>query len=240
VHSTQQRLEGGKEKRMASIVRRRTGNSTRYDVRWRDPDGRVRTKTFRLRHDADSWRRTVEAAEVAGVVSDPQRGRTPVGELAQRWLASSPAKRTTSLARDRGIVTGHVLPVLGGRPVGSITRADVQALVDGWSRTNAASTVGRQYSCLRAMFAYAEAAELIARSPCRGIRVPRVRLVDRPQLDGDVLKRVADNVGAAHGVMVWLGAVLGLRWAEAAGLTVGDVDVLGRMVTVRHQLGRDG
>ena len=39
--------------------------------------------------------------------------------------------------------------------------------------------------------------------------------------------------------MVWVGAVLGLRWAEVAGLTVGSLDLLRHSLTVVEQLGRD-
>ena len=40
--------------------------------------------------------------------------------------------------------------------------------------------------------------------------------------------------------MIYLGAVLGLRWAECAGLRVGRLDLLRSTVTVAEQLGRDG
>ena len=82
-----------------------------------------------------------------------------------------PDQAGSSLARDRSIIEHYVRPSLGGRPIGAVTRAEVQALVDGWTQAQAASTVGRQYSCLRAMFAYAEAAELIMKTPCRSIRL---------------------------------------------------------------------
>jgi integrase len=39
--------------------------------------------------------------------------------------------------------------------------------------------------------------------------------------------------------MVWLGAVLGLRWSEVAGLRVGRLDVLRRTVTVAEAVTRD-
>jgi len=38
--------------------------------------------------------------------------------------------------------------------------------------------------------------------------------------------------------MIWLGAVLGLRWGEAAGLRVGNVDVLRKTVTIAEQVTR--
>lgn len=39
--------------------------------------------------------------------------------------------------------------------------------------------------------------------------------------------------------MVWLGAVLGLRWGEVAALHVRDVDLLGGDLHVRHSLTKD-
>ena len=40
--------------------------------------------------------------------------------------------------------------------------------------------------------------------------------------------------------MMWAGAVLGLRWAEAAGLTVDRLDILGGKLTIDRQLAASG
>ena len=40
--------------------------------------------------------------------------------------------------------------------------------------------------------------------------------------------------------MMWLGATLGLRWAEVAGLRVEHIDVLGGKVAIDRQLARSG
>lgn len=226
---------------MASIKPRSTaGGARRYDVRWRLPDGSARSKAFDLRRNAEAFKRTVEAEELAGVVVDRRAGRQSVSQLAEVWLRSNPTKRASSLLRDETITRCHVLPALGSTSVGAVTRADVQRLVDGWAVPQAASTVGRQYSCLRAMFAYAEAAEMIGRTPCRGIRLPKTSLVERPALDADQLERLADALGPDQAPMMWLGAVGGLRWGECAALAVGGVDLLAGRVTVSQQLGRDG
>src|ERR1039458_7209067 len=87
---------------------------------------------------------------------------------------------------------------------------------------------------------WAEASEMIGRTPCRDIRLPQVRLVDRPYLDAKELARLATALGPDQAPMMWLGAVLGLRWPEAAGLTVSGFDRKRNEVTVGHQLGRDG
>lgn len=226
---------------MAHVTKRttRTGEN-RYDVEWRLPDGKVRTKTFTRRKDADAFRATVETERLRGVVVDPRGARTPFSDIAEAWLVARTAKRASSVARDRAIIDHHISPTLGNRAVGSITKADVQALVDSWTAEKAASTVGRQYSCLRAIFAYAQDDEKIAKNPCRGIRLPQVRLVTRPHLTPDDLGRLADALGPDQAVMMWLGAELGLRWAEAAGLTVDRLDLLGNEITVDRQLTRTG
>ncbi len=48
---------------MASIVKRTTTRGPRYDVRYRDPVGQVRAKTFPRRSDADRYARNYEGRE---------------------------------------------------------------------------------------------------------------------------------------------------------------------------------
>jgi len=76
-------------------------------------------------------------------------------------------------------------------------------------------------------------------SPCgRWIRLPRVRLVDRPELRAQDFEQLATALGPDQAPMMWLGATLGLRWAEAAGLTVSRIDTKARTITVDRQLSR--
>jgi integrase len=93
---------------------------------------------------------------------------------------------------------------------------------------------------LRAMFSFAEDSDRLARTPCRGIRLPHVRLVDLPELGADRLEALAEVLGNDQAVMMWIGAVLSLRFAEAAGLTVGALDQLDGSIRVQQQLDRNG
>jgi integrase len=52
------------------------------------------------------------------------------------------------------------------------------------------------------------------------------------------LLRLANSMVEEFAPMVWLGAVLGLRWGEVAGLRVGRIDLLRRTVTVAEQVTR--
>jgi len=144
-----------------------------YDARVRVGDKEL-SQAFKRRKDADAWAATMETNRLRGVVPSPSQSKRPFRAVAEEWLAAGTMKRASSVERDRAILMNHVYPSLGDRPLASITRADVQAIVDSWAAKQSPSTVGRQYSCFRAVFGYAEAAELMTKpSPCgRWIRTP--------------------------------------------------------------------
>ena len=211
-------------------VRKRDGRRV-YDVRLRDHDGREYSKTFLIKREADEFEAAERTDRSGGEWIGPRLPSARLSELADHRLASNPAKRPRTFDRDREIVGAAAAAFGPLRRVVSVTRTDVQRLVDIWRAELAPSTVRRMYSAVRAMFNYAEAAELIARSPCRHIRLPAAELVDRPALEVEQLAAVADGLGG-HGPMVWLGAVLGLRWGEVAALTVDSFDFLHGSIAV--------
>jgi integrase len=120
-----------------------------------------------------------------------------------------------------------------------VTPPDIQQLVNGWASRNAPRTVDRQYDVVRAMFSYAVRSDWISRSPCRDIKLPAVTSSRRMALTIENITALARAIDSRYECMVWLGAVLGLRWAEAAGLTVGSLDLLRNNVTVSQQVSRD-
>jgi hypothetical protein len=132
---------------MASIEKRQTSRGVRYDVRYREPGGKPRVKTWRRRADAERFARQVEVDKDRGLFIDPALARTTVAEVAARWLASNPGKRGGSWQRDEIVVRLHILPELGALPVGSLTPGDVQALVNVWATRHAPGTVRRSTAC---------------------------------------------------------------------------------------------
>jgi len=157
---------------MASIERRETSQGFRYDVRYREPGGRPRVKTWRRKADAVRFARSVEVDKDRGLFIDPELARTPLEDVAAAWLESNPGKRGGSRQRDEIVVRRHIVPPLGNRPVGSITPAEVQALVNRWASARAPRTVRRGYGVLRAILNYAVDHDLLGRSPCRRTSTP--------------------------------------------------------------------
>lgn len=72
----------------------------------------------------------MESELARGSWIDPSAGQLTFGELADRWLRSNPAKRSSTWARDDAILRNHLRPVLGKVSIASVSKAIVQQLVN--------------------------------------------------------------------------------------------------------------
>jgi len=221
-----------------SITPHHTNKGTVYEVRLRGPDGRERSRRFRTKRDAVAWEASQVTAMARGTWLDPAGASRTLRAVADEWLAFNPAKRATSVSRDTSALRTHILPALGDRRIGSITKPEVQKLVNGWATSMQPRTAARTYGTLRAVFNYAVACDWIGRSPCRDINLPARARTQRRIPTADELVKLADAMRAEYAPMVWIGAVTGLRWGEVAGLRAGHVDLKRRTITVEQQVSR--
>ncbi|MHB1911966.1 MAG: site-specific integrase, partial [Acidimicrobiales bacterium] len=119
----------------------------------------------------------------------------------------------------------------------SITGADVQGLVRVWGQRLAPRTVRRQYGVLTAVLNFAVASDIVLRSPARGVKLPAVGVRHRRVLEPAELEALAAELeeSCSSGLMVYMGAVLGMRWGECAGLRVEHFDFRDRSLTISNQ-----
>ena len=212
--------------------------SLKYDVRYEVHD-RLVSETFGTKREAEARVTEVESAQDRGYAIDPAGGRMTVDELAEKWLASDPGKRGSTVGRDRSALRAHISPAIGGRQLCTIRQGDVQELVNGLAKKLAPKTVERTYGTLRAAFAYAVAAELISRSPCHDVNLPKAVRRRRRVVGPDDVVRLSHAMDHRYAPMVWIGALLGLRWGEVAGLRIGSLDLLARTIAVTETVSRD-
>ncbi len=195
--------------------------------------------TFTTRDAARIFLDTVNADLNRGLWIDPAGGEMTVAELSELWLAANPTKRATTKATDEIALRVHVIPTLGGFEIAKVKPPDLHTLVAKWSAMSAPRTVRRQYGTLRAIFTFAVECEWLARTPCRAVKLPSVSSTRRHALTPDAVAAIARATQPRYRPMVWLGAVLGLRWSEAAGLRVGRLDSLQWTLTVAEAVTRD-
>ncbi|MGH8997584.1 MAG: phage integrase central domain-containing protein [Acidimicrobiales bacterium] len=145
-------------------IRRAPRDNRRWEARYRDPLGAQRTKTFDTKADARVFLAGVETSLARGTWHDPGRSRTTFAQLAADWLASNPAKRATTYARDATVIRVHLDPLLGALPAVQVKPAHVQRVIDAMAeRGLSPKTVRTDYGVLRAVFAWAIETDLIDR-----------------------------------------------------------------------------
>ena len=199
----------------------------------------------------------------------PKKVKLTVAELLREWLESDPGKRTSSRQRDESVVR-LVSPELARMQLREVTPKDIQAQIDLWHKppggpVRKVASVARMFSALRAAFSYAASEHYITDNPTvkpAGLSGQR-RAKALPHLPEDDMVEVSAKEAATeeskppevdywdawflatvvpdpYHLMVWLGLIAGLRWAEVAGLTVDSVDAQHSVLKIRRQLTREG
>ena len=103
-------------------------------------DGKKLRKTFAREAEAKSWRAAAKRAVDHGTLRAPTP--TTLREAAVAWLRGAEAGeirnrsghpyKPSTLRGYRRDLDERILPTLGNRKLGSVTTADLQALVDKW------------------------------------------------------------------------------------------------------------
>ena len=217
-------------KRLFGAVRKLP--SGRWQARYRDPSGRVHTapRTYPTKTEAAQFLAGVQTDMSRGQYIDPSAGRISFETWSKKWL-SRPGKRAASVVRDTQAL-GVFMEELGPMPLSALLPGDIQAAVDARCKVAAPATVVRDVAALRACINAAVDTDLIGRSPVRKVALPKVRPPERECLSPDDLAKLVAELPDHYATLVLSAGVLGLRWGEAVGLRVRDLDFMRRTLTV--------
>lgn len=226
---------------MASIERRERldpEGKTRvtWRVRWREPDGRQRARSFARKVDAERHRSTVAADLVRGQYKDPDAGKETFQAYATEWLDAQTFDITSHEVVERSLRL-HAFPVLGSKQLRHIKPSTVQAWLrglDGLSSTYVRMVFGNVSS----VFAAAVDDDLITKNPCRArsVRTPKREPARVIPWEQERVHAVRGALPERYKIAATLAAGLGLRQGEVFGLSVDDVDFLRGVVKVQRQV----
>jgi integrase len=229
-----------KRKARRSFGRVRKLPSGRYQARYPGPDGVLRPadRTFVTVTDADLWlsKKRVEIEE--GRWLDPEQGQTTVRDWAARWLAAtSPQLKHKTQASYRSLITSRINPLLGDRELASLRPINVTEWIAAMRREGlSASRIRQAYRVLSQLTASAVDNGLIAQTPCRGVRLPRMPQTEPHILTQVEASRIVRAADRPHDLLIALLAFAGLRIGEAFAVRRGDVDVVGCLLLVDENL----
>lgn len=230
---------------MANITSYETAHGRRFEVRYLKPDGRSsRKRGFVRKKDAEQWMAShVTTAISQGTYVAPSDGRTTIAELWPKYVAAHDGVWKPSHLRPvESAWRVHVEPAFGSWRLDRLRHSDVQAWVSSMAKNRSASTTLRCFGVLKGLIELAARDRLIAGTEVvEDIRLPHKSKTrpERRYLTPRQLVGVADASGS-HRLLVLVLGLCGLRWGEAAGLRVGDVDVSACMLHVRHTITKVG
>lgn len=218
------------------IGRRETKAGVRYDVRLRDPDGRVYTRTFPTKKAALDYEAAERTDQARGLWYDSRRGRILLADFVEQWQGTVVNLRPSSQARDASYIRTHILPAFGSRPIGSITPMDVRTWVADLSTRRAPATVTKALQILRKVMRVAVEDGVLQSNPAGDISPPSIPRVEMRYITPEQVVDLADAMDARYRAVVYLGAYGGLRAGELFGLRGRDVDPLRNRVDVRENV----
>lgn len=127
----------------------------------------------------------------------------------------------------------HVKPRWGSVAVGDVDVLGVEAWITKMGRDGSgATTVIRAHGILSGVLADAVKGKRLSANPAKGVEnLPRKSDKRRVYLSADDVMRLAGNSGE-HRALVLLLAYCGLRWGEAIGLRMRDIEFLRRRISV--------
>ncbi|WP_027344834.1 tyrosine-type recombinase/integrase [Hamadaea tsunoensis] len=218
----------GPDKKKERVPTARHGVGLRYRVRYIDPAGRERSKSFpdRAKRAADDFLISIEGDKLRGTYVDPVAGRVKFSAYAENWLKThvvDESSRETMESRLRR----HILPYFGRRSLNTIKPSDIRAWDAALALTLADNTRSAIFAHLNSILAAGVDDELLSKNPCsaKSIHRPRAIVKEVVPWTRDQVAAIRAGLAERYRLCVDLGVGCGLRQGEIFGLAVDDLEV---------------
>lgn len=212
----------------------RKDGSPSYKAYWRDPQKKIKSRTFRRRKDADRHLSDVEHKKNEGTYLDPNLGKMTLEEFWDYFIRTSGgglAESTRALYSMQARL--YILPHLGSSQLRTITKPRVKEfLADLQSMGVGAPSVNSVHRLLRRVLAVAVEDGRIAVNPASRIEAPKVAHGEMHFLTAKEVAALAHAVEPRYRTLVYFLAYTGTRIGEAAALRRKNVDLLKRQAHI--------
>lgn len=235
---------------MATVSKYPTTKGDRYKVRYMKPDGTQGSKAgFPNKPSAEGWAAKLEVRKIEGDFVDPRYGKLTVESFSAGWLAIKKKKlKPSAYAPLESAWRIHVRPKWGLTQLGKIEISEIEDWITDMMTevrdhddpdlilrpASGATTVIRAHSVLSGVLDRAVRDGKLAANKAREVEnLPKKKAKRKIYLTHEKVALMAENSGR-WATLILLLAYGGLRWGEAVGLTVDDLDLLRRRVRIRR------
>lgn len=224
---------------MAHVRKReRPGRQTIYEVRYLDPAGNERSRSFKRKGDAERWLSGNEVAKHEGSWVDPQRLKVQFQDWTEHFMATGLWKAKTRSDYE-GLLRVLILPAFGSMPLGRIDQVAVKEWVAGMHKRGLSPyRIRNAYRLLSKMLKTAVQAGYLPRNVAEGVPLPRIVEGDQTVLTAAEVARFVREMPAERGydVLVQLLAYGGIRWGEVCALRRGRCELLRSRLLIAESL----
>jgi integrase len=205
----------------------------RWIGRWKDEAGKMRTISVSVGSlsKVEAKRKAkLKLEEVMKEAVEKQPSNQTVEEYLASWLEEKRTLRRGTRANWKRHITAFILPTLGDHLLSKLNRSHVQAWVTEMCESGdlEASSIRTFYDILELAMKEAVEQEILEKSPCFKINLPRVEEKEMQVLDAGQAKAFLghlDQEKHTHEVLYKLLIYTGLRSGEARALKWTDLDL---------------
>lgn len=133
-----------------ATIKRRSERRNRWEVRYRDPEGKQRAKLLDRKVDAERFVTGVEHSKLTGSYVDPSAGKVTFRSFAEDWRKVQVHRAATAQSLEQQL-RRHVYPAIGHRPIAAVRPSEIQRLMQLLGAELAPSTFevvyGRVVAC---------------------------------------------------------------------------------------------
>lgn len=219
---------------MASVSKRTRNGNVTYWVRWRDPEGNQKSKTFTRKTGpggADEFRAELETKLNRGSYVDSKAGSVAMSEWVETWLETQSHLKESTRVRYEGLARTHILGRWSKTPINKVTHADIAKWVKDLDKSHSASSVRQAHRVLSLILEMAVRDNRLPSNPAKGISVKPDENPEPVFLSPAELALIVKKAGS-RGLEIKFLALTGVRFGEMAALTIERVDLERRRIRV--------
>jgi len=230
---------------------RKIKKTNKFQVMYRDHQGKQRARNFSLKKDAEKFEREVKLSIERGTYTDPSLGKIHMKDVYQEWLKTKEGLTPKSKEFYNSLWRIHIEPTFGNSPIKTLTAHSINQWAikkaTGPDATTSTGRIEKAQELLATLLDYCVDLNLIPKNVARKAngKVNKLKAIStdkkRPAtaLTTKELLKLASECTPFRQLVLVMG-LCGLRWGEAIALRPIDIDPAKGTIMVSRSISEIG